>query len=62
MITESLTYGRRRGPVALPAPPPPRDRDSRIERFRPVVLCPANWALLLRDETPVGAVLDFERS
>jgi hypothetical protein len=59
-MSETL-YGRRRGPVALPAPPP-RDLDSRIERFRPVVLCPANWGDLLRDATPVGAVLDFERS
>jgi hypothetical protein len=56
-----ILYGRRRGPVALPAPPP-RDLDSRIERFRPLVLNPQTWPHLLRDETPVGAVLDFERS
>jgi hypothetical protein len=61
MITESLTYGRRRGPVALPTPPP-RDLDSRIERFRPVVLNPQTWPHLLRDETPVGCWLDVGRA
>jgi hypothetical protein len=58
-MNNQILYGRRRGPVGLPAAPPPRDRASKLESYRPLALCPQNWAVLLRDETPVGSVLDF---
>ena len=46
------------GPVvALPK----RDRGSKLEKFIPVALTPQNWAVLLRDDHPLGAVLDFGR-
>lgn len=38
-----------------------RPRPSRLEAFRPLVLTPQNWPLLLRDTTPVGGWLDFGR-
>lgn len=40
---------------------PNRPQPSRLERYRPVVLCPATWATLLRDDHPLGAWLDFGR-
>jgi hypothetical protein len=60
-MSETL-YGRRRGPVALPAPPPPRDRDSKLEKYRPLVLCPQNWEMLRDDHPPLGGWLDVGRA
>jgi hypothetical protein len=59
-MNNQILYGRRRGPTVLPAPPP-RDRDSKLETYRPLVLCPQNWAVLLQGDHPLGAVLDFGR-
>ena len=61
MASQSL-YGRRRrvpsGPVvALPK----RDRGSKLEKFIPVALTPQNWEVLLRDDSPLGGILDFRR-
>ncbi len=59
-----MTYRPRRGgPPAAPAliRIPPHDRNSKLESYRPVVLCPQNWALLLRDDHALGGVLDFRR-
>lgn len=60
----TMTYRPRRGGPS-PAPAltriPPRDRNSKLETYRPVVLCPQNWVLLLRDDHALGGVLDFRR-
>lgn len=49
-------YGyRRRPPVSVPvATLPKRDRGSKLEKFIPVALTPQNWAVLLRDDHPLG--------
>jgi hypothetical protein len=59
-MQNSGTYGRRRGPVVLPVPPL-RDRASKLETYRPLVLAPATWPTVLRDETPLGGLLDRGR-
>jgi hypothetical protein len=57
-----MTYRPRRGgPVPAPVPVLPRDHSSKLESYRPLVLCPQNWAVLLQDDHPLGAVLDFGR-
>ena len=59
-----MTYRPRRGgPPPAPAMPriPPRDRDSKLETYRPLVLTPSTWPTLLRDDHPLGAVLDVGR-
>lgn len=38
-----------------------RPRPNRLERYRPVVMCPQTWEVLLRDDHPLGALLDFNR-
>ena len=38
-----------------------RPRGQRLEQYRPLVLCPQNWAVLLKDDHPVGNILDFGR-
>lgn len=38
-----------------------RPRKNRLEAFRPLVLTPSTWESLLRDDHPVGNVLDFGR-
>lgn len=38
-----------------------RPRPNRLEAFRPLVLTPSTWPQLLRDDHPLGAVLDFGR-
>jgi len=62
---ESLSpapYGYRRLRASVPvATLPKRDRGSKLESFKPLVLCPQNWPQLLRDDHPLGAVLDFGR-
>jgi hypothetical protein len=60
-MNNQILYGRRRGPVVLPAAPPPRDRCSKLETYRPLVLAPATWPTVLRDETPLGSILDRGR-
>jgi hypothetical protein len=44
-------------PSTYTKPPKP----SRLEAFRPVRLTPQSWPQLLRDDHPLGAVLDFGR-
>ncbi len=36
-------------------------RPRKLESFRPLVLNPQNWAVLLRDDHPVGGILDRGR-
>ena len=57
-------YGyRRRPPVSVPvATLPKRDRGSKLESFKPLVLCPQNWTGLLRDDHALGGILDFRRA
>jgi hypothetical protein len=38
-----------------------RPRPNRLERYRPVTMTPSTWPHLLRDDHPLGAVLDFGR-
>ena len=44
-------------------PPPSTQARPRpkLEAFRPVRLTPQSWPQLLRDDHPLGAVLDFGR-
>ncbi len=55
-------YGyRRRPPASTPIALPKRDHVSKLENFKPLVLTPSTWPQLLRDDHPLGAVLDFGR-
>jgi hypothetical protein len=57
-----MTYRPRRGgPVPAPVPILSLDRCSKLESFKPLLLCPQNWAVLLQDDHPVGRLLDFGR-
>lgn len=58
-----MTYRPRRGgPVPAPVSVLPRDHSSnKPETFKPLGLCPQNWAVLLQDDHPVGRLLDFGR-
>ena len=38
-----------------------RPRPSRLDSYRPVTLTPQNWAVLLKDDHPLGGILDFRR-
>ncbi len=62
---ESLSpapYGYRRLRASVPvATLPKRDRGSKLEKFIPVALTPQNWEVLLRDDSPLGGILDFRR-
>lgn len=62
MASQSL-YGRRRGVPSVPVVTlPKRDRGSKLESFKPLVLCPQNWTGLLRDDHALGGILDFRRA
>jgi len=61
MASQSL-YGRRRRVPSVPVVTlPKRDRGSKLEKFIPVALTPQNWEVLLRDDSPLGGILDFRR-
>ena len=56
-------YGYRRLRASVPvATLPKRDRGSKLESFKPLVLCPQNWTGLLRDDHALGGILDFRRA
>lgn len=63
---ESLSpapYGYRRLRASVPvATLPKRDRGSKLESFKPLLLCPSTWAALLQDDHALGGVLDFGRN